>query len=115
MAKEFDVFILQALIDVCSPLDFIVVDLNCGMGIFFHPSFVFLNSKLFCNLLCLLLLHLIILIGNNIRACQALGRLILALKVDSKIFHEVFKPFLHAKSSKNIVKHGFNLDEDSPI
>ncbi len=38
---------LQALIDVCSPLDFVVVDLKCRTCICFHPSFVFLDSKLF--------------------------------------------------------------------
>lgn len=28
--KEFHVITLQAFIDVCLPLDFVVVDLNCG-------------------------------------------------------------------------------------
>jgi hypothetical protein len=40
---------------------------------------------------------------------------ILALKVVSKIFDEVLKPLLDAKSGQNFVKHGFNLDDDSPI
>jgi hypothetical protein len=44
-----------------------------------------------------------------------LGRLILALEVDSKIFNEVLKPLSDAKLSKNIVRHVFNLDDDSPI
>jgi len=52
---------------------------------------------------------------NCILACCALGRSILALEVDYEIFDEVFKPFLDAKSSENIVKPSFNLDDNSPI
>ncbi len=104
---------LQILIDVCSPPNSIVVEFNCGMGIFFHPSQVFL--KYLCNLLCLLLLHFIIFTWNNICACWMLGKSILALEVDSKLFHQVLKPLLDAESCENIVKPSFNLDEDFPI
>jgi hypothetical protein len=52
-----------------------------------------------------------VLIGNNIPACQALGRPILALEVDSKIFDEVLKPLLDVKSIEIIVRPIFNLDE----
>jgi hypothetical protein len=58
---------------------------------------------------------LIIFIGNNIRVCWALGRPTLAFEVDSKIFDQVLKPLLDAKSSENIVRLVFNLDDDSPI
>jgi hypothetical protein len=44
-----------------------------------------------------------------------MGRSILALKVESKIFDEVFKPLLDVELGKNFVKLGFNLDDDSPI
>jgi hypothetical protein len=44
-----------------------------------------------------------------------LGRQILIVEVDSKIFDEVLKPFLDVKSGKNIIKHVFNLDDDFPI
>jgi hypothetical protein len=52
---------------------------------------------------------------NNIHVYWALGRPILALEVDSKIFDEVLKPLLDADSSEIIVRHVFNLDDDSPI
>ncbi len=81
----------------------------------FIPLLYFYNLSYFYNLLCFLLLHLIILIGNNICACRTLGKSILVLEVDSKIFHEVFKPLLDAELGENIVKLGFNLDEDFPI
>jgi hypothetical protein len=45
--KEFYVITLQILINVCSPPNSIIVDFNCGMGIFFHPSLVLLKIKLF--------------------------------------------------------------------
>jgi hypothetical protein len=44
-----------------------------------------------------------------------LGRPILALKVDSKIFDEVLKPFLDAKSSETVIQLVFNLDDNFPI
>jgi hypothetical protein len=44
-----------------------------------------------------------------------LGRLILALKVDLKIFDEVLKPLLDVDLGENIVKPSFNLDDNSPI
>jgi hypothetical protein len=44
-----------------------------------------------------------------------LDRLIFALEIDSKVFHEILKPLLDAESSENIVRPSFNLDEDSPI
>jgi hypothetical protein len=58
---------------------------------------------------------LIILIRNNIHAYRTLGRPILVLNANSKVFDEVFKPLLNVKTTKNIVKHGFKLDENSPI
>jgi hypothetical protein len=42
VVKDFNVITLQTFIDVCSPPNFAVVDLNYEMGIFFHPSLVFL-------------------------------------------------------------------------
>jgi len=75
---------------------------------FYIPSY-------FCNLLCLLLLHLIVLTRHNIRACWALGRPILALEVDSEIFDEVLKPLFEVELGENIVKSCFNLDDNSPI
>jgi hypothetical protein len=41
--KEFHVITLQAFIDVCLPLDFVVADLNCGTSncIFFYLYFLF--------------------------------------------------------------------------
>jgi hypothetical protein len=54
-------------------------------------------------------------IGNNICACQALGRPILALEANSEIFDEMLKPLLDANLGKIIVQHVFNLDDDSPI
>jgi hypothetical protein len=54
---------------------------------------------------------LIDLTRNNIHAYRALGRQILIIEVDSKIFDEVLKPFLDVKSGENV----FNLDDDSPI
>ncbi len=62
-----------------------------------------------------LIFTLIVFTGNNICACWALGRLIFALEVDSKIFNEVLKPLLDAKLGENIVRHVFNLDDNSPI
>jgi hypothetical protein len=44
-----------------------------------------------------------------------LGRLILALKVDLKIFDEVLKPLLDVDLGENIVKPSFNLDDNFPI
>jgi hypothetical protein len=44
-----------------------------------------------------------------------LGRPILSLKADSKIFDEVMKPLLDVELGKNIVKHVFNLDDNFPI
>jgi hypothetical protein len=41
------VITLQVFIDVCLPPYSKVVDLNCRIGICFHPSFVFFDSKLF--------------------------------------------------------------------
>jgi hypothetical protein len=41
--------------------------------------------------------------------------LILAFKVDLEIFDEVLKPLLDVELGENIVKHNFNLDDDSPI
>jgi hypothetical protein len=46
---------------------------------------------------------------------RELGRPILALEANSKIFDEVLKPLLDAKLGENIVKLYFNLDDDSPI
>jgi len=40
------VITLQAFIDVCSPLDFAIVDLNCGTCTCIHPSLIILDSKL---------------------------------------------------------------------
>lgn len=54
-----------------------------------------------------------VIVGNSIHACQALGRPIFGLKADSKIFVEVLKPFLDA--SKTIVRPIFNLDDNFPI
>ncbi len=105
---------LQAFIDVFSPPNF-VVDFNCKTCICIHHSFVALDSKLFLQPFLSLIFAFDYFIGNSIRACQALGRLILALEVDSKIFNEVLKPLLDAKLSENIVRHVFNLDDDSPI
>ncbi len=107
---------LQVFINVYSPPNYAVVDLNCETCICFHPSLVFLDSKLFVQ-------HFVTLtfafdcsyVLNCILACCALGRSILALEVDYEIFDEVFKPFLDAKSSENIVKPSFNLDDNSPI
>jgi hypothetical protein len=45
--KKFHVITLQVLIDVCSPLDSAIVDLNCKTCIYIHPSLVVLDSKLF--------------------------------------------------------------------
>jgi hypothetical protein len=58
---------------------------------------------------------LIIFTGNNICVCQALGRPILVLKVDSKIFDQVLKPLLDVELGENIMRFVFNLDDDSPI
>lgn len=44
-----------------------------------------------------------------------MGRSILALKVESKIFDEVFKPLLDVELGKNFVKPSFNLDDNFPI
>jgi hypothetical protein len=44
-----------------------------------------------------------------------LGRPILALKVDSKIFDEVLKPLLDVELGKIIIQLVFNLDDYSPI
>jgi hypothetical protein len=44
-----------------------------------------------------------------------LGKPILVLEVDSKIFHEVLKPLLDVELGGNIVKLGFNLNEDFAI
>jgi hypothetical protein len=52
---------------------------------------------------------------NSICACRTLGRPILALEADSKIFDEVLKPLLDADLGKTIVHPIFNLDDDSPI
>ncbi len=60
-------------------------------------------------------MHLIVFTRNNIHVCQVLDRLIFALEIDSKVFHEILKPLLDAESSENIVRPSFNLDEDSPI
>ncbi len=38
---------LQVFIDVCLPPNFAIVDFNCRTCICFHPSFVFLDFKLF--------------------------------------------------------------------
>jgi hypothetical protein len=46
VVNEFHVIILQIFINVCSPPNSVVVDFNCRMGIFFHPSLVFLEFKL---------------------------------------------------------------------
>jgi hypothetical protein len=54
-----------------------------------------------------------VIVGNSIRACRALGRPIFALKADSKIFDEVLKPLLDA--SETIVGPIFNLDDNYPI
>jgi hypothetical protein len=56
-----------------------------------------------------------VLIGNNIRVCWALGMPILALEANSKIFTEVLKPLLDANLSKTIVQLVFNLDDNSSI
>jgi hypothetical protein len=58
---------------------------------------------------------LIALTRNNICACQALGRPILAFEANLEIFEKVLKPLLDAKSNENIVRPGFNLDDDFPI
>ncbi len=52
---------------------------------------------------------------NSIRACRALGRSILALELDSKIFDEVLKPLLDVNLGETIVQPIFNLDDNSPI
>jgi hypothetical protein len=44
-----------------------------------------------------------------------LGRPILTLNVDSKIFDQILKPLLDAKFNENIVRLVFNLDDNSPI
>jgi hypothetical protein len=81
----------------------------------FIPFLYSYNLSYFYNLLYLLFLYLIILTWNSIFACRVLGKSILALEVDSKIFHEVLKPFLDAKLGENIVSLNFNLDKDFPI
>jgi hypothetical protein len=52
---------------------------------------------------------------NNIHAYETLGRPILALEVDSKIFDEVLKPLLDVELGETIVRPIFNLDDNSPI
>jgi hypothetical protein len=82
---------------------------------------MYLHPSLSCcfgfqvNCFCLKLLHLKIYTWNNIRACWALGKPILAFKVDSKIFDQVLRLLLDAKSCDNTVKLVFNLDDDYPI
>ncbi len=58
---------------------------------------------------------MIIFIRNNICVCQALRRPILVLEVNSKILDEVLKPLLDVELGENIIKFGFNLDDNSPI
>lgn len=58
---------------------------------------------------------MIIFTGNNICVCWALGKPILVLKVDSKIFDQVLNPLLDVELGENIMKLVFNLDDDSPI
>jgi hypothetical protein len=58
---------------------------------------------------------LLVLIANNIHACHALHKPILAFETDPNIFYEVLKPLLDAKLDKTIVQFVFNLDDDSPI
>jgi hypothetical protein len=52
---------------------------------------------------------------NNIHACQALGRPILALEAYSEIFDEVLKPLLDVNLGETIVWPIFNLDDNPPI
>jgi hypothetical protein len=56
-----------------------------------------------------------VLTWNSIHAYRALGRPILALEADSKIFDEVLKPLLDVDLSETIVRPIFNLDDNSPI
>jgi hypothetical protein len=44
--KEFHVFTLQDFINVFSPPDFAVLDLNCGIGTCIHPSLIIFDYKL---------------------------------------------------------------------
>jgi hypothetical protein len=46
VVKEFHVITLHALIDVCLPPYFTIVDLNCGTCTCIHPSIIILDSKL---------------------------------------------------------------------
>ncbi len=50
--------------------------------------------------------------SNIIRACQSLGRHILALELDTKVFMEVLKPFIEITTPKFDVEHvhSFNID-----
>ncbi len=43
--KEFHVITLQAFVDVCLPLDFTIVDFNCGTCTCIHPFLIVLDSK----------------------------------------------------------------------
>jgi hypothetical protein len=79
VVTEFHVITLHVLINVWLPPNYVIVDFNYGLGSCFHPSLLFLDSKLFLQPF---VLNFCI-TGNNIRAYQELGRLILAVKVDS--------------------------------
>ncbi len=103
---------LQALIDVCSPPNFAVMDLNYGIGTCILPFLIVSNSKFILQFDLFLTSILMFLIGNNICACWTLGRPILALENDSKIFDKVLKPLLDANLGKTIVCPIFNLDDD---
>jgi len=47
VAKEFHVITLQAFVNVCSPPNSIVVDLNYETCACIHPSLIVLDFKLF--------------------------------------------------------------------
>jgi hypothetical protein len=57
----------------------------------------------------------IIFLRTNICVCQALKRSILVLEANLEILDEVLKPLLDVELRENIVKLGFNLDDNSPI
>jgi hypothetical protein len=52
VVKEFHVITLHVLIDVCSPSNFVIVDLNCGICTCIHPFLFFFGFQVISVTFC---------------------------------------------------------------
>lgn len=92
-AREKSENLLQALIDLCTQEDDIVMDLTASTGIFSLPHLqpLYFHTQ---HWMLYLLTTTTLILGASIRACQCLHRHVIALESDKPLYEEVLLPLL---------------------